>query len=69
VQGFRQLWQSLHTKPGTRWEDSPEVVALTFTVHKQNIDTTLAQSCAAYQDAMAKVREAKAELRKAEEKR
>lgn len=32
------LWQSLHTKPGERWEDNPEVVALTFTPHQCNID-------------------------------
>ena len=37
-EAFPALWQSLHTKPGERWEDNPEVVALTFTVHGQNID-------------------------------
>lgn len=37
-QAFSHIWQSLHTKPGARWEDNPEVVALTFTVHQQNID-------------------------------
>lgn len=36
---FGNLWQSLHTKPGARWENNPEVVALTFDVHKRNIDT------------------------------
>ena len=35
---FAAYWQSLHTKPGARWEDNPEVVALTFEVHKVNID-------------------------------
>ena len=35
---YARLWQSLHTKPGTRWEDNPEVVALSVTVHQQNID-------------------------------
>ena len=35
---FQVYWQSLHTKPGARWEDNPEVVALTFTVHQCNID-------------------------------
>lgn len=36
--GFWETWQSLHTKPGARWEDNPEVVALTFEVHQRNID-------------------------------
>lgn len=35
---YGDLWQSLHSKPGARWDDNPEVVALTFTVHQQNID-------------------------------
>ena len=35
---YADVWQSLHTKPGARWEDNPEVVALTFTVHQRNID-------------------------------
>lgn len=35
---FESIWCILHTKPGTRWEDNPEVVALTFEVHKRNID-------------------------------
>lgn len=35
---LQRVWQSLHTKPGTRWEDNPEVVALSVTVHQQNID-------------------------------
>lgn len=33
---FRTLWQSLHGKDS--WDANPEVVALTFTVHHQNID-------------------------------
>jgi hypothetical protein len=32
------LWNGLHTKPGERWEDNPEIVALTFSVHHCNID-------------------------------
>ena len=28
--GFSNLWRSLHTKPGTRWEDNPMVVVLEF---------------------------------------
>ena len=34
---FRLLWESLHG-PGA-WDANPELVALTFTVHKQNIDS------------------------------
>lgn len=35
---FMDLWDSLHTKPGERWEDNPEIVALTFRVHPCNVD-------------------------------
>lgn len=35
---YRNLWPRLHTKPGARWEDNPEVVAITVSVHQQNID-------------------------------
>lgn len=35
---FQSLWNSLHNKPGERWDDNPEVVALTFTVEQRNID-------------------------------
>lgn len=35
-EGFKSLWESLH---GTgSWDADPEVVALTFVVHKTNID-------------------------------
>lgn len=27
---FADLWDSIHTKPGTRWEDSPDVWVLEF---------------------------------------
>jgi len=37
ARGFRDTWNTLH-KPGNRWEDNPEVVAIAFTVHKTNID-------------------------------
>ena len=30
VENFRWLWSTLHTKPGERWEDNPEVVRLAF---------------------------------------
>jgi hypothetical protein len=29
---FKQLWDSIHTKPGTRWDDNPEVWVLEFEV-------------------------------------
>lgn len=35
---FRHLWDSLNAKRGFGWEADPWVVALTFTVHHQNID-------------------------------
>lgn len=35
---FRELWDGLHTTDGERWEDNPEVVALTFRVEPGNID-------------------------------
>lgn len=34
--GFRDLWNSLHGADA--WADNPEVVAMTFTVHRCNID-------------------------------
>lgn len=41
-QDFEGLWQSLHTKPGARWEDNPEVVAITFRPVLENIDQVAA---------------------------
>lgn len=35
---FPALWQSLHTKPGTRWEDNPEVCVISFRPVLANID-------------------------------
>lgn len=35
---FGKLWGMLHDKPGERWEDNPEIVALTFSVLRGNID-------------------------------
>jgi len=35
---FEALWNSLHTKPGERWEDNPWIVAVTFSVEHRNID-------------------------------
>lgn len=37
-ESFATLWDSLHTTEGERWEDGPEVVALTFRVERTNID-------------------------------
>lgn len=37
--GFMELWDSLHgAKPGESWDDNPDIVALTFSVHRKNID-------------------------------
>ncbi|QUT07967.1 hypothetical protein KFK14_11580 [Sphingobium phenoxybenzoativorans] len=30
VQVYRALWDSLHTKPGERWEDNPAIIAISF---------------------------------------
>lgn len=35
---YAGLWSLLHTTEGQRWEDNPEVVALTFRVVRENID-------------------------------
>jgi len=35
---FRDLWNSLNAKRGFGWDANPWVAALTFTVHKGNID-------------------------------
>lgn len=35
---FQSLWETLHQKPGERWEDDPTIVALTFRVIHSNID-------------------------------
>lgn len=38
IYSYGLTWQSLHTKPGTRWADNPEVVAITFRPVLANID-------------------------------
>jgi len=43
VEGFRDLWDSINASRGFGWETNPWVVALTFTVRRQNIDA-LAQA-------------------------
>jgi hypothetical protein len=35
---YAALWGSLHTDEGQRWQDNPDVVALTFRVVRGNID-------------------------------
>ncbi|HQS95053.1 hypothetical protein [Novosphingobium sp. 17-62-19] len=37
-EAYADLWDQLNTKPGTRWDDNPRVVAYTFTVTRRNID-------------------------------
>ncbi|GAB4351327.1 MAG: hypothetical protein Kow0026_08320 [Oricola sp.] len=35
---FRKLWNSINADRGYGWDQNPWVVAISFTVHKQNID-------------------------------
>jgi len=35
---YHHLWDALHDKDGQRWEDNPDVVALTFRAIRGNID-------------------------------
>lgn len=35
---YHWLWNTLHTDPGTRWEDNPWIYAVTFDVRHGNID-------------------------------
>lgn len=35
---YHRLWDTLHDADGERWEDNPQVVALTFEVISQNVD-------------------------------
>lgn len=35
---FELLWNSLHDRPGQRWEDNPWVCAVSFSVEHRNID-------------------------------
>lgn len=38
IMEYAGLWQSLHTKPGRRWEDNPQIVAISFKPVLGNID-------------------------------
>jgi hypothetical protein len=35
---YADLWNSLHSAEGERWQDDPWVVAVSFAVHLGNID-------------------------------
>lgn len=35
---YSTLWDSLHTAEGARWQDNPWIVAVSFDVHRGNID-------------------------------
>lgn len=39
TRAYRALWDSLHAEPGTRWEDNPWIVAVSFDVRQGNIDS------------------------------
>ncbi len=39
---YRDLWGMLHTAEGQRWDDNPDVIALTFRVVAGNIDQVAA---------------------------
>lgn len=41
-QRYADLWNSLHTAEGTRWEDNPWIVAITFNAFHGNIDGDVA---------------------------
>ncbi|GAB4227891.1 MAG: hypothetical protein Kow0032_07520 [Methyloligellaceae bacterium] len=36
---FMALWDSLNAKRGSGWDANPEVIAISFTVHRANVDT------------------------------
>jgi hypothetical protein len=38
VDAYKSLWNSLHTDPGTRWEDNPWIYAVSSNVVRGNID-------------------------------
>ncbi len=38
TRSYATLWNSLHTVEGTRWQDNPWIVAVSFDVHRGNID-------------------------------
>ena len=38
VKLFRNLWDSIYTKPGQTWDDDPWVWAISFEVIEKNVD-------------------------------
>lgn len=44
---YAAFWDSINNKPGRRWANNPWVMALTFRVHRSNIDAVLKESVAA----------------------
>lgn len=42
VSAYALLWNTLHTKPGERWDDDPWIVAISFEVVRGNIDEVAA---------------------------
>ena len=34
---YAELWDTIHIKPGERWEDNPEIVALSFEIYQCNV--------------------------------
>jgi hypothetical protein len=42
--GYAMRWSAFHTRPGTRWEDNPEVVAVDFTVERCDVASSRLRS-------------------------
>jgi hypothetical protein len=42
--GYAHRWSAFHTRPGTRWEDDPEVVVIDFRVERCDIASDRARS-------------------------
>jgi hypothetical protein len=42
--GYAHRWSAFHTRPGTRWEDDPEVVVIDFQVDRCDIASDRARS-------------------------
>ena len=43
---FASYWDNINKKPGTRWIDDPEVIAIGFRTLKENVDSCLAEVAA-----------------------
>lgn len=44
--GYAHRWSAFHSRPGTRWEDNPEVVVVDFTVERCDVARDRARSSA-----------------------